>query len=51
MEIVMIFPFVAFAVFIGMFLGGGEGQRNWGAGCALVVMVLVTLLVSVVALL
>jgi hypothetical protein len=51
MEIIMVFPFVAFAIFIGMFLGGGEGKRNWGAGCALIVMVLFTLLVSAFALL
>lgn len=49
MEFVMIFPFVAFGIFIGMFLGGGKGDRNWFAGCALVFMILLTLFVSAVA--
>ncbi|WP_444684970.1 hypothetical protein [Alkalicoccus luteus] len=51
MEIIMLFPFVAFAVFIGMFLGSGPGKRNWLAGCALMVMVVLTLLFSFVMML
>lgn len=46
MELILVVPFVAIAVFITMFLGGGKGERNWFAGCALVIFIVMSLLLT-----
>ena len=46
MELVIAVPIVGIFIFIGMFLGGGKGERNWLAGCVLIFVVVLSLFLT-----